>query len=405
MSQIITHLTDTDLYKITMMQAVFRLFPLENVKYKFKWRNFSNMLPLNISIKDFASRIKEQIDGLCALSFTQEELTYLESKPFIRKDFIDYLEYFRLNKKGITITTDNNILDITITGTWLSKILFEVPVLSIISELYTKHNNIQEATWIQTGRKNLEEKLRWLNSTLHIDEPFTYGEFGTRRRASKAWQKEMIETQLSGKYGKNRLIGTSNVYFAMKYDIFALGTQAHEWYMMLQQLFRLADSQSIALQKWADIYRGDLGIALSDTLGFDCFLQDFDKYFSLLFQGCRHDSGSPILWCKKLINHYKKFNIDPRTKTALFSDGLTFEIAVGLYKQFNHEIKTAFGIGTNLSNDVGFLAPQIVIKPVECNGLPVAKISDSAGKGMCEDQNFLTYLKSIITQATSNKAV
>jgi len=404
MSKIITHLTDCDLYKFTMQQAVFRLFGTTRVKYEFLWRNIDKM-HLNISIKDFTARVKEQIESLCELAFTNEELSYLASKPFFKSDYIEYLENFHLNKKGISITNNNDILGITIEGTWVSKILYEIYVLSIVSELYTKHCGIQEAIWIQTGRKKLEEKLQWLNNALHSDEFFNYGDFGTRRRASKSWHEETIITQLSSEYGKNRMIGTSNVYFAMKYNIPALGTQAHEWYMVLQQLFRIIDSQSIALQKWADIYRGDLGIALSDTFGFDFFLCDFDKYFAKLFDGVRHDSGPPILWCRKLINHYKKLGIDPRSKTALFSDGLTLEIAVGLYKQFNNEIKTAFGIGTNISNDCGFIAPQVVMKPIECNGLPVCKISDSSGKTICKDTEYLSYLKKIIIQKTGNKLI
>jgi nicotinate phosphoribosyltransferase len=169
---------------------------------------------------------------------------------------------------------------------------------------------------------------------------------------------------------------------------------AHEFVQAHQQLGpRLIDSQKVALQVWADEYRGELGIALSDTMGFDKFLKDFDRFFSLLFDGCRQDSGSPVRWAEKLIAHYKRMRIDPRFKTAIFSDGLTFRTAVDLFKRFQSQISTSFGIGTYLTNDCRFIAPQIVIKMVECNRKPVAKVSDSKDKGMCEDPEFLEYLK------------
>ena len=174
---------------------------------------------------------------------------------------------------------------------------------------------------------------------------------------------------------------------------------AHEFVQAHQQLGpRLIDSQKVALQSWADEYRGELGIALSDTMGFDKFLKDFDRFFSLLFDGCRQDSGNPVQWADKLIAHYKGMRIDPRSKTAIFSDGLTFKTAVDLFNRFHRQISTSFGIGTYLTNDCGFIAPQIVIKMVECNWKPVAKVSDSEDKGMCEDSEFLKYLKKVIRE-------
>ena len=174
---------------------------------------------------------------------------------------------------------------------------------------------------------------------------------------------------------------------------------AHLWFQIHQQLtYRLIDSQKAALQAWADEYRGELGIALSDTLGYKTFLCDFDRYFALLFDGCRHDSGNPIRWCEDLIAHYRKLRIDAKTKTAVFSDGLTFEVAVDLFLKFHNSINTAFGIGTYLTNDCGFIAPQIVIKNTETNGKPTAKISDSPGKGMCMDDDFEAYLMKVVEE-------
>ena len=184
----------------------------------------------------------------------------------------------------------------------------------------------------------------------------------------------------------------------MLLDILYIGTMAHEWEQAHQQLTSLQDSLKMALDVWAHEYRGDLGIALSDTLGFDAFLNDFDLYFCKLFDGCRHDSGDPYKWTEKLIRHYKDMGIDPKTKRAVYSDGLNFKKANDLYEEFSSQIKTSFGIGTWLTNDTGIEPLQIVIKMVECNGYPIAKISDDPAKGMCENKNYLNYLTSILQQ-------
>ncbi len=193
-------------------------------------------------------------------------------------------------------------------------------------------------------------------------------------------------------------IGTSNVYFAKKYNLKPIGTMAHEWIMagQGQEDVSLRNSQKAMLQAWCNEYRGDLGIALSDTLGVDAFLEDFDLYFAKLYDGIRHDSGDPDVWARKVICHYSKLGVEPKTKTLVFSDGLTFETAAKIYNKFKFAAKVSFGIGTNLTNDFEDITPlQIVMKIVKCNGLPVAKISDSPDKGMCNDKEYLTYLKKV----------
>jgi len=217
-------------------------------------------------------------------------------------------------------------------------------------------------------------------------------DFGTRRRFSKVYQYLILEALIHPPFEVN-LKGTSNVEFAKIFQLTPIGTMAHEWLQAHQALTRVIDSQKVALEVWAKEYRGDLGIALSDVVGFDAFLRDFDPYFAKLFDGCRHDSGDPYEWCNKLIKHYENMGIDPRTKTAVFSDGLSFEKAVDIFSEFCHKINVSFGIGTFLTNIHTFETLQIVIKMIECNGHPVAKISDSKGKGMCEDRSYLNYLK------------
>lgn len=387
---IIDSLLDTDFYKFTMMQAIFHKYTKTHVKYKFKWRNHHQSVLDKEMYKKLISIVSREVDHLCNLRFAKEELEYLRSIRFISDDFIEFLRLFQLNRDYITINEDY----ITVEGPWLNTILFETPVLAIISEVYTLlTEHIKSIDHVVEGERILREKAVWLDHNAPMS--FVFGDFSTRRRASKDFQERMLKEFIKQK----RLTGTSNVHFAMKLGINPLGTQAHEWFQVHQQLgSRLVDSQKAALQAWSDEYRGDLGIALSDCITFDAFLVDFDRYFAKLFDGCRHDSGNPYEWADKLIAHYRDMGIEPRTKTALFSDGLNFVNAVDLYKKYKNEIITAFGIGTYLGNDCGFVPPQIVMKVVECNGLPVAKISDSPGKGMCEDISFENYLKKIILQ-------
>lgn len=389
-------LCDTDLYKLTMMQAVLHQAPGAWVRYAFKWRNWNECRgELRISLKDFLGRLKERLDKLCEASFTQEELDYLANIHFLKQDFIEYLRLFKLNRAHIHPYIEDDELKISIEGPWLLTILFEVPVLAIVSQLYTESCKDYTLNMLKVGRVRTQEKVNYLLKHIHREQKFLFSDFGTRRRADKTYHYETVGVYL--KTVPHMLAGTSNVRIAMDFGIKPIGTMAHEWLQAWQQLGpRLIDSQGAALQAWADEYRGYLGIALSDVIGFDAFLKDFDRYFALLFDGCRHDSGDPIQWAEKLIKHYESLKIDSKTKTAIFSDGLTFETAVDLFRRFHSRINVGFGIGTYLTNDIGLVAPQIVIKMVECNGSPVAKISDSTGKGMCEDASYQDYLLNVI---------
>lgn len=382
--RIINSLLDTDLYKFTMQQAVLCKFPDTPVEYEFKNRTAGvNLLP-------FKDEIHEQIELLDELRFAPDELEYLRSLRFMKPSYVDYLRNFQFDKKAITTYEKDGNLGINIKGNWLDTILYEVPVLAIVSEIWTSINRINK-TFEFVGNENLDSKILLLKPYPNL----RFTDFGTRRRYSYNWQDEVISTCKSSL--SNNFVGTSNVHFAKKYKVTPIGTMAHEWIQAGQGMEAHASvkySQHYMLQKWAEVYRGDLGIALSDTLGFDAFLNDFDMYFAKLFDGCRHDSGDPYVWCNKLIRHYEKFRIDPISKTAVFSDGLNFPKMIELYNAFSDRIKVSFGIGTNLTNDCGVKPLQIVIKMTKCNGRPVAKISDSKGKQMCEDKEYLKYLAS-----------
>jgi nicotinate phosphoribosyltransferase len=329
------------------------------------------------------------------LQFQDAELTWLRSLRFIKSDFVDFLGLFRLNEKYIQINAlPNGEIDISIQGPWLHTILFEIPVLAIVNEVYFR--NTQQVPDFLEGRKRLDQKVQALHAERLSD--LKIADYGTRRRFSKSWHEELLRVLTSklGTGATGQFAGTSNALFAMKLGLTPLGTMAHEYLQACQALGpRLRDSQVFGFETWAREYRGDLGIALSDVYGIEPFLRDFDMYFCKLFDGARHDSGDPFTWGERMIEHYRKNRVDPLTKTLIFSDGLTVEKTIALYQQFRGRCQLAFGIGTNLTNDLGYEPLQIVIKMTECNGQPVAKLSDSPGKGMCDDEKYLAYLRQV----------
>lgn len=387
---IIRSLLDTDLYKFTMQQTVYHQFPnAREVEFSFKCRT------AGVNLVSLLDDINREIDNLCTLSFTQEELDYLGSHRFIKSDYIDFLTLFRLQRKYVRVTALNDEeIDVVIKGPWLHTILFEIYILSIINELYFRYNHggNNDTNWT-VGEQKLNEKISMLKNNPEL-EGFKFSDFGTRRRFSFQWQEHVVQ-KLKKELPQN-FTGTSNVYFAWKFGLTPIGTMAHEYLQACQALGpRLRDSQKFALDCWVHEYRGDLGIALTDVVGMDAFLRDFDLYFCKLFDGVRHDSGDPYEWSRKMLAHYKKMKINSKEKSFVYSDGLNFPKAIGLYQEFKNEAKLFFGIGTNLTNDLGPKALNIVIKMVSCNGSPVAKLSDSEGKVMCKNQEYLAYLKQV----------
>lgn len=383
---IITSLLDTDLYKFTMQQTVYHQFPnAQEVEFHFKCRT------KDVNLVSHMDEINRQLDWLCKLNFQEEELTYLRSLRYIKSDYADFLNLFHMQRKYVEVVAlDDNEIDIVIKGPWLHTILFEVPVLAIVNEVYFRKTQGLETS--KEGQKRLNEKMDIVKS--ESTDGFFFSDFGTRRRYSFDWQEKVV-SQLKNNLSTN-FTGTSNVYFAMKYDLVPVGTMAHEYLQACQALGpRLRDSQKFALEQWVQEYRGDLGIALTDVVGIDAFLNDFDLYFCKLFDGVRHDSGDPYEWAEKMLNHYSKMKIDAKTKSFVFSDSLDFPKALDLHKTFGHRAKTFFGIGTNLTNDVGLKPINIVLKMTACNGSPVAKLSDAAGKTMCHNDEYLAYLKQV----------
>lgn len=392
---IIKSLLDTDKYKFTMMDWVFHNKPNAWVTYSFKCRNS------NINLVKYLGRLNKEFDVLCELKFSANDLRVLKKRvPELSDSLLKYLFTFKLDRKQIkAYALNDNEIEIEISGKHLDTILFEIYALSIVNQVYTEYTTNKDIAWKQ-GAINLQKKLDYLQETNPLH--FNFSEFGTRRRYSFEWQDYVISQLVNCKHFN----GTSNVYFAEKYDIPCIGTMAHE-YLQCHQSYgpNLRDFQKSALHSWIDHFQGKLGIALSDVIGLDAFLRDFDKTLATKYAGTRHDSGDPYEWAMKTIQHYEKLDINPNTKVAVFSDGLTIYSAVDLYfKTDCHEIVngmiTMFGIGTSLTNDMSgeeaeYKPINIVLKVVECDGLPVAKLSDSAGKEMCKDPEFIVLLRKV----------
>lgn len=400
LAPIIINLTDTDLYKFTMLQTMFHRHTDLTGTYLFKCRNKDVKFT-----REMVEEINAQIDHLCTLTFTDEELNYLTSLRFIKPDFIEFLRIWHPLRRYVDVcfwpsaeNIYNGELEIKIEGPIFNVMMFEIYLLAIVNEVYFRmqYNYLD---LIDSAREKLNRKL---GGFVTCDEngdgdplyTFNFAEFGTRRRLSREWQDYIMPRLIA----TGHCVGTSNVYLAMKYGIKPIGTYAHEYVQMFQGVpgIQLAYTNKAALEEWFAEYQGDLGTALTDTLGTDLFLRDFNKLQAMCYTGVRHDSGDPIEWGEKIIAHYEKLDIDPTTKTLLFSDGLDFGKAQAIYDHFRDRIKVSFGIGTYLSNDTNVDPLNIVIKLQYVNGHPVAKLSDIPGKTMCQDENYISYLQNAV---------
>ncbi|WP_025536003.1 nicotinate phosphoribosyltransferase [Vibrio parahaemolyticus] len=399
-SRIIQSALDFDVYKVNMMSAVAALYPDAMVSYKFIVRSeddLSELLP----------EVKAEVLKLQDVRFTEDEIAYMKRvAPYLKPEFVEALRHFRFNPQSDvsfhnkTMSDGSSQLRITINGLWKETILYETIIMSIVSEVRSRQR------WsdipFEQFQTVLEDKVRYLKAELERRNitNFKFADMSTRRRFSFQAQRTMLE--YLSKELPQCLTGTSNYHLARELDLTPIGTVAHEWFMGHQALVNVRDSQKIALQRWQKMFNGALGIALTDTIGIDAFLKDFDEKLSNAYVGVRHDSGCPFTWGEKMIAHYESLGIDPMTKTLVFTDGLNFEQALDICEHFQGRVQVSFGIGTSLANDMGnyvndqgeaYQPLSIVIKMVTCNGSPVAKISDEPEKAMCEDIFFLMNLK------------
>lgn len=380
---IITSLLDTDKYKFSMQQVNLHQYPEAMAKYRFKCRN------KGLDLSPICNAIREQLAMVAELRFTESELRYLSKETHLSEDYIAFLGDFSLDAAHIHVKADSNGLDIYADGPMLKTSPWELYLLPIVNEVWFRFT-VKEPDYDE-GRKRLFEKITQVKDAGNIDG-FNFTDFGTRRRFSKKWHSEVLRTMRLAL--PEYFIGTSNYYFAREHDITPIGTMAHEYLQAWQALTHPLDAQKAAFNAWAQEFRGNLGDALTDIIGMDSFCETLDLYFAKQFDGFRHDSGDPAVWCNKLIARLEELGVDTTTKRAIWSDGLNFEKMLALHKQFHGKIKTGFGIGTNLTNDLGYTPLNIVMKMVELNGRPVAKLSDSPGKTMCENDDYVLWLAS-----------
>ena len=383
---IVTSLLDTDLYKFNMNQVIFHKHTNLNGVYHFKCRNEGVVFT-----KEMLDEINEQIDYLCNLTFKEDELNYLRSIRFIKNDYVEFLRLWHPIRDYVTTSLDNGNLKIVVSGPLFSAMQFEIYLLEIVNEVYFRFQyNYTEL--LASAKERLSKKIEAFNTGKYT---FKWAEFGCRRRLSKEFEGYALK-ELKDK--TKNMVGTSNVYYAYKYNLTPIGTYAHEYVQMFQGIdsIPLAYTNYYAMKDWYTEYEGDNGTALTDTVTTDLFLKDFNRSMVNNYSGVRHDSGDPYVWGEKILAHYRKFGVDPKTKMLLFSDSLNFDKAQEIYEYFKDKCKVSFGIGTFVTNDTKVDALNIVIKLQYVNGRPVAKISDAPTKAMCDDEKYFEYLQEAV---------
>ena len=384
---IVISLLDTDLYKFNMDQVIFHKHTDLCGEYHFKCRNEGVVFT-----QEMLREINAQIDHLCTLRFTREELDYLRSIRFIKSDYVEFLRLWHPIREYVTTgLSEDGELSVVVKGPLFSAMQFEIYLLEIINEVYFR----MQFDYAQL-RRSAEEKLNRKIADFRSGKyTFKFAEFGCRRRLSREWEDVVVKRLATE---TQNCVGTSNVYLAKKYGLQPIGTYAHEFVQMYQGIdsIPLAYTNYYAMKDWYTEYEGDNGTALTDTVTTDLFLLDFNRSMVNNYSGVRHDSGDPYAWGEKIIAHYEKYGVDPRTKQLLFSDSLDFDRAQHLNDYFKDRTKVSFGIGTFCSNDTAEAALNIVIKLQYVNGRPVAKLSDTPSKAMCQDEGYLEYLKSSV---------
>jgi len=407
MDRIIASLLETDQYKFNMGQVAFSQYASMITTWRYKCRNAGVVFT-----QEMCEEINHQIDLYCTLSFSKEELALLKARiPWLSQSYLQYLRLWHPLRDQIHCSLgEDGHLDLWAEGPWCQTIYYEVPLLAIVNEVYFRFAYPSDAyKKLEVSLyQRLTEKIQALQSGRYVIGAFS--EFGMRRRFSALTQYDIVKTfadlQKQGALGANTFIGTSNVYLAGRLGIKAVGTMAHEAIEVIGQgdpAKNPAYSNKFMMDAWHDEFGLLNGIYLTDCIGTKCCLLDLDDTECRLWDGFRHDSGDPVVWGNMMIEHLSKHHIDPMTKTLLFSDNLDFERAAMLYAAFKNKAKVAFGIGTYIANDTDVPPLNEVMKVIKVDGRPVAKISDTQGKTMCEDPSYVDYLRRAIEWRLANE--
>jgi len=371
---ILKSIIDTDLYKLTMQQAVVKLYPRAKVRYTFINRGKTEFP------EGFAEELRKEVKSMENLALLKDEKNFLLKQCyFLDPTYLDLLYGYRYDSSEIGIIQKGGELQISIEGYWHRTILWEVPLMALISELYFKMTGQQPITRSLREENNLNKASQFKINSM------SYADFGTRRRFSYANQDEVINDFVSSTLHNTNFVGTSNVHFAHKYGLKAIGTHAHEWFSFHAAKYGYKVANVMAMEAWVYVFRGDLGIALPDTFTADVFFKQFDKKFSKLYDGIRHDSADPIEFTDKVVKHYLDMGIDPMSKTIVYSNNLNTKSAIEINDYTKSKIKRSYGIGTFFTNDVGVKPLNMVIKMTEAkpeneDWIPTIKISDDEGK-------------------------
>lgn len=410
---IIHHLSQTDAYKLSMAYVIYHLYRKYKTGWSFKFRNMKDHLAVMTPAKmqEWVEEIQKEINHLATLRWTEDEILFISKKmPWLTLDgglFLDWLRNFQVKAEDILVFIENGELRIETDekASWLQSTFYEIYLLVIVNETgFRLFYNYDEL--LESHKRNTDKKFEKLLNGEYVLGAVS--EFGLRRELSEEAQEYVIKKFMAHRDELNakgtNYVGTSNVYMSMKYGTTPIGTMAHEFIMGVGQgdpSKNPAYSNRFAMESWTQIYGVLNGIFLTDTITDKMCRMDMDFKFASSFKGVRNDSGDPIEWGENWIKHYEKLGIDPKTKTLLFSNSLDFKRADEIYRHFAGRVNVAFGIGTYLSNDT-FVNPfNIVMKMTTCNGHPVAKISDDAGKGMCKSEEFVNFLmKAIDWKAT-----
>lgn len=373
----VASILDTDLYKLTMSNAYYQLYPNAECTFEFKDRNDETY------DANFMELLNMELSKLCMLRLSEAEYNYLFTIRYLTTNYIEWLKGFRFERDRIKASLDEaGKLHISVTDKCYKATLYEVPILSIVAACRAMYRgyNID----MRIAKELLEAKVNLAN-----ENDIRFSDFGTRRRFSLALQEEVVKT-LKEKCPIT-CTGTSNVYLAMKYGMKPIGTYAHEWVMFHAGIGGFKKANFDAINDWIAVYGGDLGTALLDTYTTKSFLHTLTMQQAKLLDGFRQDSGDEYMIGNMVIDRLHELRIDPSTKTLIFSNALTFPKACEIARYFKGRIKACFGIGTNLTSDTGiegFEPANIVMKMTMCRYSPrdfwenVIKISDDMGKHM-----------------------
>lgn len=376
----IISILDTDLYKFSTSYAYMKLYPEAEGTFSFTDRNKIE------HTEDFVTNLKLKFAKLSGLSFSFNEKQWcIKNIPYIPEVYWEWLRWFRFDLEKIIVWLDDEKhLHIEVTDKLYKVTLYEVPILAIVSELYSRAQ----------GVVNVSEAIDKLDKKINIanENGLKFSEFGTRRRYSAALH-ELIVQRLKEKCPIN-CVGTSNVYFAMKYNMTPIGTFPHEWIMFHGACWGYQEANYLGMRDWVRTYDGNLGIFLMDTYTSKVGLKNMSLKFAKLFDGVRCDSGDEYLIGNEVIKRYKELGIDPTSKTIVFSNALDFEKYLDIHNYFNGRIRISAGIGTNITNDTGLKPANIVMKLSKCRinqnqeWRKCIKISDDLGKQLGDNREF-----------------